>query len=470
MPYRKPTGPLPTLSSEVAEADLGDARLARRLGLLIDRLAERPSESFPAALSDAELEGAYRFFGNNQVTPEAILAPHFRQTTRRAAELSRIIVTHDTTQFEFGGQAKRKGLGRLIKPSAQGFFGHFSLALSADGERRPLGLLALETVFRLKKSIGQKNWTPEQRLGESERWLRSVRAVEEHLDGCSQAIHVMDREGDQYAVLAWLDKAEKPFVIRAFQDRRLAGDDESRLRAVASAAKPTLRRDVPLSPRPHIQGPKGQRHPARRHRVARLSFAAVSLELKRPTMAEERATGPLRLNVVHVFEPRAPRGEPPVEWFLLTNLPIDSEQAITFVVDCYRARWSIEEFFKALKTGCQFEKRQLESAHSLLNALAILAPVAWRLLLLRHLARARDPGPATNALTPKQLEVLRAIAKKPIPTKPTARDAMLAIAALGGHLKSNGDPGWLVLGRGMHDLLLLEFGWRAREAVGSDQS
>jgi hypothetical protein len=40
---------------------------------------------------------------------------------------------------------------------------------------------------------------------------------------------------------------------------------------------------------------------------------------------------------------------------------------------------------------------------------------------------------------------------------------MLAVAALGGHLKSNGDPGWLVLGGGMHDLLLLEFDGRARE-------
>jgi hypothetical protein len=98
-----------------------------------------------------------------------------------------------------------------------------------------------------------------------------------------------------------------------------------------------------------------------------------------------------------------------------------------------------------------------------LNALAIFAPVAWRLLLLRHLARSDATAPATAAITAKQLEVLRAVAKKPLPTNANARDAMLAVAALGGHIKSNGDPGWLVLGRGMHDLLLLELGWRARE-------
>jgi hypothetical protein len=64
---------------------------------------------------------------------------------------------HDTTAFEFGGRTKREGLGHLIKSSAQGFFGHFSLALTADGSRTPLGLLAIETVFRLKKPIGHKD-------------------------------------------------------------------------------------------------------------------------------------------------------------------------------------------------------------------------------------------------------------------------------------------------------------------------
>jgi hypothetical protein len=192
--------------------------------------------------------------------------------------------------------------------------------------------------------------------------------------------------------------------------------------------------------------------------------------LKRTGDAPKANSSCLHVNVIHVFERKPPQGEPPVEWFLLTNLPVDTDEAIAFAVDCYRPRWMIEEFFKALKTGCQFEKRQLESAHSLLNALAILAPVAWRLLLLRHLARSEKRAPASSALTPQQLEVLMAVAKKPLPRRPSARDAMLAVAALGGHLKSNGDLGWLVLGRGMHDLLLLELGWRAREAQRCDQS
>src|SRR2546426_941782 len=370
---QNPAATVPVLSSEVADADLGDLRLNYRLGLLIDSIADRPSESFPKVLDDAALEAAYRFFGNASVTPDAILAPHFRQTRRR-----------------------------------------------------------------------------------------SIDAAEALLDGKVRAIHVMDREADSYAILSALDVAKRRYVIRSFQDRVLA-DEESRLRATAKAANRAFDREVPLSRRPVIDGPKGQRHPARHYRVATLSFAAKAIEIPRTVDARTAGSPTLALNVIYVSERKPPPGEPAVEWFLLTNLPIGTSEEIAFAVDCYRGRWTIEEYFKALKTGCQYEKRQLESAHSLLNALAILAPVAWRLLLLRHLARHAPERPASDALTPTQLEVLHATAKRPLPTRPTIREAMLAVAGLGGHLPRNGDPGWLVLRRGMHDLLLLELGWRARD-------
>jgi hypothetical protein len=134
---RKQAPLLPAMSAEFGDADLGDVRLNRRLGRLANSVGDRPGESFPKALNDAELEAAYRFFGNAQVLPEAILAPHVRQTARRAAELPRILVVHDTTTFEFGGQSKREGLGHLIKPSAQGFFGHFSLAIGGGWPAAP---------------------------------------------------------------------------------------------------------------------------------------------------------------------------------------------------------------------------------------------------------------------------------------------------------------------------------------------
>lgn len=452
---------VPAIADEVADAKLGDSRLAKRLTALVTAIVDRPAESFPKALDDAELEAAYRFFGNAEVTPDAILAPHFRQSAKRSAEHADVLVVHDTSQFEFSGTVTREGLGRLVNPG-QGFFGHFSLAVAANGSREPLGLLAVETIFRLDKAKPKRQRKSSDSRGESARWPRGIEAAERLLDGKTRAIHVMDREADSYPILAGLHDADRSYVIRAFQNRVLVGDEEQHLKDAAKAAQRSFEREVPLSRRPHIPGAPGKRHPARKGRLARLSFAATTVEIPRTAKAKRGSSTSLALNVVYVVERRPPRGEPPVEWFLLTNLPVATADDIAFVVDCYRGRWMIEEYFKALKTGCAYEKRQLESAHSLLNAMAVLAPVAWRLLLLRHLARDAPERPASAALTPTQLDVLRAVARRPIPAKPTVQDVMLAIAALGGHLPRNGNPGWLVLGRGMHDLLILELGWRAR--------
>src|SRR5262249_27192338 len=120
---------------------------------------------------------------------------------------------------------------------------------------------------------------------------------------------------------SWLGLSERrsEFVIRSFQDRVLVGNDEARLREVARAARPSLRREVPLSPRPRIPGPKGERHPARRFRIAKLSIAALAVEL--PRTSDKRTVATVKANVIHVFEKKPPAGEPSVEWFLLTNLP-----------------------------------------------------------------------------------------------------------------------------------------------------
>jgi hypothetical protein len=165
---------------------------------------------------------------------------------------------------------------------------------------------------------------------------------------------------------------------------------------------------------------------------------------------------------VHVREIDAPDDADPVEWLLATTDPASSVQEVRSIVESYRTRWVIEEFFKALKTGCAIEKRQHESYDALLKMVAVCLPIAWRMLLLRALARAQPDAPATTALTPSQIAVLVACSSTRLPTSPSAKQAFDAIAVLGGHHKSNGHPGWLVLGRGMDYLLTLERGWLAR--------
>ncbi|WP_437987523.1 hypothetical protein [Sorangium sp. So ce117] len=121
--------------------------------------------------------------------------------------------------------------------------------------------------------------------------------------------------------------------------------------------------------------------------------------------------------------------------------------------------------FKALKTGCAYEKRQAEDLHGLRNVLALCAPIAWQLLLLRSETRREPDRPAAAALTTTEIEVLRTFARKPLPAQPTVRDALLAIAALGGPLERNGEPEWQALGHGYEQFLVLVQGWSAAKKV-----
>ena len=224
-------------------------------------------------------------------------------------------------------------------------------------------------------------------------------------------------------------------------------------------------REVTVAPRRAEDRAQRLAYPARDGRVATVSFAACAVVLQRP--ADHRASAlpaTVAVNVVFAWEAHPPSGEVPVEWWLVTTEPIDTVDQVLQIVEWYRTRWLIEEFFKCLKTGCAYEKRQLESLETLLVALALLAPIAWQLLLMRHLARDVPETRATVALTARQIAILRATPGGAIlGTTPSIRDALLVVARLGGHLRQNGEPGWLVLTRGMQKLRDRETGWVAAE-------
>jgi hypothetical protein len=203
--------------------------------------------------------------------------------------------------------------------------------------------------------------------------------------------------------------------------------------------------------------------------MATLSVAAASVALLKPKRSRAQSTTQA-INVVRVWEANPPQNAAPTEWLLYTSEPIETPEQQLAVVDYYRARWTIEEYFKAIKTGCDFEKRQLQDFEALTNLLATFAPIAYRLLLLRtEVARAPDE-PATTILSTDQLDVLRDRGRLKLPAEPTVRDAYLAIAALGGHIKYSGNPGWLTLARGYEKLELLVEGWvAAKLQPSSDQ-
>ncbi len=442
--------------------DLGDARRSRRALGIAERLACSPEASLPEAMGDEVwAEALYRHLGKPAVTLKALLKPHLAKTAERIAAWQDVVyAVSDTTDFQFSGQAARKGLGR-VNTHDQGFLCHATLAVAPD--RTPLGLLAVETWVRSESKVASTQWARRHQVRESARWGRGMAAarhtVEPH---ASKLIHVADREGDIYDLLNELSSRGHRFIIRAAQDRRLVpleADDERSLFDAAQCTPTSFVLDVPLSARARSRLPdRLKAFPARRQRQATLSFAARRVKLRRPKNASAKLPASLEVHIVHVFELGPPPGEAPVEWVLFTTEPIEAQQDVERVVSGYRARWVIEEYFKAIKSGCAYESRQLESGQTLEALLGYTLIVAYAMLLTRSLARARRDEPAEVLFTPTQLLVLRAKQKKLAP-QPSVREALLAVAAMGGHLRNNGEPGWRILSKGWSKLLALEEGY-----------
>jgi hypothetical protein len=417
---------------------------------------------------DGQLEGAYRFFNNRAVTPKGILQPHVAATVARMAAEPVALVVHDTSTMSFDPEGSRRGLGR-IRSAGQAFFAHVSLALSGDGTRMPLGVVALSHHVRkgVKKKKNVK--TKDNHDNERARWGRQVTAVAALGLDRSRVVNVMDREADDFALFAQLTGSGDRFVIRLAHNRLLAESDDGfeKLAQAVTQIHSLAERDVPLTRRPAgSRSPQQRRiHPAREGRLAKLAFGATTVVLRRPRPQSEKLPETLSVNVVRVWEIDVPKGEAPVEWVLLTTEPISSAEQLLQVVDWYRSRWVIEEFFKAIKTGCAYDTRQFETLEGLLNVLATFLPVAWRLLLMRTQLRIAAEAKATTILPKEMLAVLRVFTRINLPAQASVRDALLAVAALGGHQKNNGDPGWITLARGYEKLRILTQGAAARDGI-----
>jgi Transposase DNA-binding/Transposase DDE domain len=461
-----------SLREEMATGDLGDDRLNARRNQVIRVLERSPDKGFPEACAgDAETEGLYRFLRNRRISLAHLLEPHWEATSSRCRALGEVLVIHDTTEMAFACEQARGGLTPLGS-HRQGFWWHTALAVSADGLRAPLGLLTAAAFTREPARRAKVPWRErfQDPRKESRRWADGVAAVRARLGEAGRAIHVMDREGDSYELFAAMTAARDRWIVRLHYDRLVTPTGTT-----ASIRLSDLRPDVPvlMTQQVTVASQRTENRiqrltfPAREGRTATVSFAACSVSVHRPR-DHHASTLPstVSVNIVFGWEADPPPGQSPVEWWLLTTEPIDTLDQICQIVTWYRCRWLIEEFFKCLKTGCAYEKRQLESLDTLLIALALLAPIAWQLLVLRHLAREQPDADATVALTRRQIVILRATpAGKTLADTPSAREALLALARLGGHLRQNGEPGWLVLARGMQTLRCMETGWAAAEAA-----
>ena len=456
----------------LSRANLGDPRRVARAQQVTARLAAAPDASLPDAMvTDAELEGAYRLFSNDQVGFEQVFDAHARSTAERARDSGSVLAIHDTTTCAFRHADPREvGYLNTGKP---GFLLHLTLLVDTKQWRRPLGLTYAEVLSRSRRprrgrSKHDMSGGETKKLANREfvRWQRGISATEARLEqSAASIIHVADRESDSYELMAACLASKHRFIFRARSCRTVDRDGQNvGIRDfVAEEGRVVSERKVPLSRRLGATLPaKRKAHPPRESRVAKLCFSTTKVTLRRPNIVSARvAPSTIVVNALHVFEPDPPAGQEPVDWLLYTTEPIRTRREIEDVVDFYRCRWQIEELNKALKTGCVVQERKLESLDALMTMLALSLPIAVELLALRTLARSDETAPASELLPDEALKALRHISHRPLPARPSVQDALWCIAGLGGHIKNNGPPGWQVLQRGMEKFAAFAAGWCA---------
>jgi hypothetical protein len=442
--------------AEFGLADLGDRRRSRRLVNIAENLAERPGGTLPQAFGDwAELKAAYRFFNQAGVGFEAIMTPHWERTLANCREPGEYLLIEDTTLLDYTAHSAARGLGRIGNGGGRGFELHSTLAVRVMGwslEQRPegmlVGLLSQECAKPRPAPAGETRRARLERPRRSQRWAAALKAAGAPPES-SQWIYVADREADFYEPLQLCRQHGVEFIVRSGHDRRLA-DGTGHLRAAVAEAEVLGRTTVELRARP------GQAA-----RVAEVELRATVVDLDGP-WRPGGSPGPLSgVSVLEVREVAAPAEIPePLHWLLLSSLPCSNRAQAQRVVGRYTARWWIEEYHKALKSGTGVEQSQLECAERLEGLIAILALVAVRLLSTKLLARSQpDGGQAAAGLGPELLALLER--KQGVqPGGWTNRNLLRAVARLGGFIgrKSDGEPGWQNIWRGWHRLLWMAQG------------
>jgi hypothetical protein len=458
------------LSSEVwaariaSHADLPDERLNTRLGAILATFAAKPSDSIPQANSCcSQAQAMYRFFANERFGFDDLLQPLVDTTVDLSRGLSGLLAVQDSSSLNYSGLKTTTGLGPLNDvATARGLHLHTTLAVRTDGVT--VGLLGQSLWARstTKRAKNEHHYLPIEEK-ESRKWLDGIEAAEAAWEGLPfdqrpRLIHVMDREGDIHEVLERITDSPHAGIIRCAQNRSVAGDLATAFETIAAA---------PLRGSIVITVPRAAYQPEPRvpQRQARLDIRAVALTLwpKRRKYPHRR---PVTWNLLDVRENNPPLGSEPLQWYLWTNLPVDTMDELRKVLDCYGFRWRIEDYHLILKSGCQVEKLELETDARLCKAALLYSAVAARLLTLRDLARVHPEAPCTTILTKDEWHVLWLRFAKAELTKdtppPTLQQIVRWIGQLGGHLgrKRDGLPGVRTLWRGFRDLTILVTGFR----------
>lgn len=454
------------VETETAGCDFGDVRLNRRLGAMLEALGERPGKSLPTAFQDwANTKAAYRFFDNDAVREDKILAGHFRSTALRLqATDGPILILQDTTDFAFkradpekigfSGTAtgpRHRGEWRK-KYLVCGMLMHVSLAITPEG--LPLGLTAAKFWSRdkfkgttaLKRKVNPTRVPIEEK--ESMRWLDNLRRSTELSGAPERCVHIGDRESDIFELYCLAQELGTQFLVRSCVDRLAEAGDTTISRVMADIT-PSGIHNIRFRDAKGVEQTAG----------LQVKFASMTI---RPPIGKQKKYPRQELQIIHAEEVSPPEGRAPICWKLITNLAVKSHDDAVHKLHWYALRWKIETFFKTLKTGCKVEDIRLTTADRLANCIALCCVVAWRISWLSILHRNCPTTSPEAVFTNTELNILAHSMPKSRQNAPrNLTYYVTALARLGGYLNRASDPppGTTVIWRGFERLRTLAMGF-----------
>jgi hypothetical protein len=444
------------------QTQLRDARRSARLAALFERMRSHPGGTLPDKLaSPADLRAFYRLCSCKHVTHAALLAGARQHALAQiGSHDGPVLIIHDATELDYTSLSSlAEELGQIGKGKGRGYICHNVLAVAAEGEE-VLGLA--DQILHHRDNVPERETQAEHRERESREsrlWIQGT----EHLPADRQLIDVADQGADTFEFLEHECHSGRRFVVRAGKQRKChAGHDPSGPRhdlKAYSSSLPELGRFTM-----DVQTQRGRK--ARKQAEFILRGGPV-LVCPPHAKAGHHGDDPLPLFVVRVTEAKPPASEKTIDWMLLTNEPVRTFKDAWRVAGWYERRWIIEEYHKAMKTGCQIEDMQFTAAARLEPAIALLSVVAVTLLALREASRRPDAKTrrATTLLASEYVEALSAWRYPTIRDDLTVHEFFYALARLGGHQnrKSDRRPGWLVIWRGWTKLQSMTDGYVAAQ-------
>lgn len=462
-------------SSAWAEANFGkcnfgDARLTRRLVKIGEKCVASPDYSTPKQTEIwSDCKGAYRFMDNDKVSFAATVSPHCERT-RNLAKQGTWLSVCDSSELSFSRKREIEGLGKTGDNTGQGFFIHSSLLVSDEGEE-VLGLAAQELYYRIPGRRRETNTQRKKRQRNSEVWGRIVQQVGTPQPG-ARIIHVCDRAADDYELFTHCQLQQTGWVVRAQQLNR-------KIYAATAYATETPEKDAEIhylrdfiDSQP-IAGKYDLAVASRKGcqaRTAKIEVRSGNIWMPRSPVASPwlKKHGPafIKMGVVEVKEVGLKKKSvKPVHWVLLCDEVQETFDDAWRAIGRYKKRWIIEDYHKALKTGCSVEDRLYRTNKRLERVTAIFSVLAVRLIQFRQQSRT-EPQRKAKGIVPRRWlvnlcrmhrERAPKAKSKWVPSKLSIGEFMRGLAMLGGFLgrKCDGQPGWITLWRGVKDLMIV---------------